>query len=843
VHRLLPTLLLLGALGTAQESDWSLRPPERPPAPQVRDAAWVRNPIDAFVLARIEDAGLAPASPAARIALLRRASYDLLGLPPRPEEIAEYVADTAPDAWERQVDRLLASSHYGEKQARHWLDLVRYAETNGYERDSDKEHIWRYRDWVIDSFNADKPYDRFVLEQLAGDELDEVTPETIVATGYQRLMIWDDEPGMGALQARYDVLDDLVSTTAQALLGMTLGCARCHDHKKDPIPQADYYRFMAFFHGLTDMSKDRIFTDIMSVEERAEYERQVAAKERDQAEVLAAIARFENDFLRKLQTHDASAQASTSDLADLRWRFYRDTWERLPEFDALLPEASGTSDNRLFDLAPASRDDAIGLVFEGKLLVPEDGEYEFRLDVHGGARLAVDGAIVVDRDGLHESGQTASGRCVLRQGAVPIRLDYFNRTGKPVLRVEWVDAGGERRRALSADHGAEVRVAELIHERGREVLDETQSQAWRALQRQHREVRERAIPRKQAAAAQESGPSPAVLHVHRRGNASSPGEAVEPAFPACLNPPPAVIPPPPPGAQSSGRRRALAEWIASPTNPRTARVLANRLWQQHFGRGIVRTANDFGGLGSGATHPQLLDWLACELIARGWSQKALHRLIMTSSTYRMSSQADERARSEDPTNDLFTRVELRRLSAEELRDSILVLTGQLNRQLGGPSIFVPMPKEALATSSRPDEVWGTSPREQTFRRSVYIKVKRSLITPILQSFDFPDTDTSCPERFTTTLPTQALAMLNSEFAQRHAADFAARLAAEAGDEPRAQIRLALRLATCREPRADEIESCARFLDGLRAEPEATAESALRTFCLMVLSLNEFAYVE
>jgi hypothetical protein len=529
---------------------------------------------------------------------------------------------------------------------------------------------------VIDAFNRDKPYDRFVREQLAGDELDDVTQETIIATGYHRLMIWDDEPGMSALQGRYDVLDDLVSTTAQAFLGMTLGCARCHDHKKDPIPQADYYRFMAFFHGVSDMSKDGIFTDIMSASEREDYERQVAAKKQDEDALLARIASLEADLAR--------------------------------------------------------------------------------------------------------------------------------------------------------GNGA-------LDEAGRESLSD--------LQRELRAVRERAIPRAQAAAVQESGPVPAALHVHRRGNAAVLGEAVEPAFPACLHPPPAVIPAPPAGARSSGRRRVLADWIASPDNPRTARVLANRLWQHHFGRGIVRTANDFGGLGSGATHPELLDWLAAELIARGWSCKAMHRLIMTSASYRMGSNADGKARREDPTNDLLTRVDLRRLSAEELRDSLLVLTGKLERQVGGPSIFVPMPEEALATSSRPDEVWGTSPLEQTWRRSIYIKVKRSLIAPILQTFDFPDTDTSCPERFTTTLPTQALAMLNSELVQGHAADFAARLAAEAGDEPRAQIRLALRLATCREPRGDEIESCARFLDGLREEPDMTPQLALRTFCLMVFSLNEFAYVE
>ena len=976
----------------ASTDSWSLRPVERPAVPTVDNPDWVQNPIDAFVLHRLEAAGLQPAPPAQRRQLARRAFYDLTGLAPTPAQMTAFLDDTRPGAFGRLVDRLLASPHYGEKWARHWLDLVRYAETNGYERDSDKRFIWRYRDYVIDAFNDDKPYDQFVREQIAGDELDQVTHESIIATGYQRLMIWDDEPGMGRLQARYDVLNDLVATTGEAFLGMTLGCARCHDHKKDPIPQKDYYRFMAFFHGVTDMSRDRIFTDIMTAPEREEYDRRVAEKERDEAAVLAEISTFETAFEAKLRAADGRAPAA-SDLADVRYRFYRDTWTRLPDFDALRPEASGTLANNRIDLAPATRRDAIGLVFEARLVVPADGEYRFSLATHGGARLTVGGTVVIDHDGDNRRHQTVTGTHPLIAGVVDLRVDYFNRRGEPRLSLSWAPAerppwrytvsapradtwaepgfddagwqlgsggfgspgtpgaeigtewtssaiwlrrefewngdpadlqlvahhdervevylngvlaaqadgyrtgygilplsddardtlrrgrntiavhcrnqvGGQYvhvvptprtiaastladaafgRRILSADDAAQRRagIAQRIAERGAELLTDTEREHYRSLQERHREVRRRRIPRKQAAAVQERGGKVAQLHVHRRGMAAAKGDAVEPAFPSCLHPPAADLPEPAADAASSGRRRVLADWIAAPANPRTARVLVNRLWQHLFGNGIVSTANDFGALGSGATHPELLDWLASEFVARGWSIKAMHRLILSSNAYRMSARSHpgstSRALERDPTNELRWRFDLRRLTAEEMRDSILALTGKLNLQIGGPSVFSRMPAAALATSSRPKEVWGTSPEPQANRRSIYVKVKRSLLTPILANFDFADTDTSCPQRFTTTLPTQALGMLNGEFANHHAAEFARRLRREASDED-GRIRLALQLATCREPRADEIADHRNFLADLRAGG-ASEEQALHNFCLMVFSLAEFAYVE
>jgi len=699
--------------GEPLRGEWRWGALEPPEPPRVADEAWVKSPIDRFLLARLEERGLAPAPPAEKIALLRRATYDLVGLPPTPEEARAFLADDAPDAYERLVERLLASPHYGERWGRHWLDLVRYAETNGYERDSDKPFVWRYRDYVIDSFNEDKPYDRFVREQLAGDELDEVTPESLTATGYYRLMIWDDEPPMGPLQARYDTLDDIVSTTGEVFLGMTLGCARCHDHKGDPISQVDYYGFMSLFHGVTDMSKDGYLVEVMSPEERAVYEERRAAKEREEAALLEELQALEERFARAFSERDPAAAPATPGGAD-----------------------------------------------------------------------------------------------------------------------------------------APTPIAERIEHEGAGALDEATVAQYRGARARLAAVQERDVPREMAPAVQEGGPDVPDLFVHVRGNPRVPGERVEPAFPAALHPPPLEIPRRPADASSSGRRRALADWVADPQNPMTARVLANRLWQQHFGRGLVPTPNDFGNLGLGCTHPDLLDWLACELIAGGWRLKRMHREIMLSSAYRMSSRAAPSSGPDgpgaaglelDPAGELFWRFSMRRLSAEELRDSMLAVSGQLNPKVGGPSFFSKVPAAVLATSSRPKEVWGESPEDETRRRSVYIKVKRSLLDPLLLAYDLADTDESCPVRFATTQPTQALSMINGAYVNELAVALAERLEREAPEGREAQVRRAIELACSRPATPEEVAENVAFMDEIAAE--GGPEDALRAFCLVALNLNEFVYLD
>jgi hypothetical protein len=621
---------------------WAFQKVKRPPLPAVKDPTWGINPIDRFILAGLEAKGLRPNPPAGKRELIRRLTYNLIGLPPTPEEVEAFVNDPSPGAYERLVDRLLDSPHYGEKWGRHWLDLVRFAETNSYERDNPKPNAWRYRDYVIRSFNADKPYDRFIQEQLAGDELPDAEAESVIATGYYRLGIWDDEPTDRDL-AKFDGLDDVVATTGQVFLGLTLDCARCHDHKIDPIPQRDYYRLLAFFHNVNHFNNGG-----------------------------------PGDEVRLVSRPDG-----------------RQT------FEYLAPEKPKDREE-LKQKPPANRDRAL---------------------------------------------------CVT-----------------------------------------------------------------------------------------EAGPKAPETFIMLRGNPHVRGDKVEPGFPQVLSDADPVLPTPPPGARTTGRRRVLAGWIASPDNPLTARVLVNRLWQYHFGRGIVRSSSNFGYQGDRPTHPELLDWLASELIANGWRMKPLHRLMVTSQAYRTSSRANAKALARDPTNDLFWRFDPRRLTAEEIRDSVITVTGTLNPKMFGPGIYVDIPQEVLAGQSQPGKGWGRSPPEEQNRRSVYVHVKRSLLTPILETFDLAEPDRSTPVRFSSTQPAQALAMLNGAFLNQEAALLADRLRREAGDNAARQITLALGLVTGRPPTETEIRRGMQLLEGLKKDG-VTADEAVKYFCLVALNLNEFVYLD
>jgi len=543
---------------------WSFQPVCRPAVPAAPGQGGGSNPIDSFIQAELAGKKLISNPPAARGVLIRRAYFDLIGLPPSPEEITAFERDPSPNAWPRLIDHLLALPQYGERQARHWLDVVRFAQSNGYERDGEKELAWRYRDYVVKAFNEDKPYNQFVREQLAGDELDEVTPDSIVATGFQRLGIWDDEPD-NKIQAEFDELDDVLSTTSTAFLGLTIGCARCHDHKVDPIPQADYYQLMAFFRNLS---------------------------------------------------------------------------------------------------------------------------------LGGPAKLSADSPNYVSLNG-HD------------------------------LPGEW------------------------------------------------------------ALAAKERGPVAPATHILLRGNPATPGREVQPAFLSVLNLPEPVLPAPRPEATTSGRRRALAEWIASPAHPLTARVMVNRLWQHHFGRGLVSTTSDFGRTGSRPTHPALLDWLAAEFMGNDWSMKKLHRTILLSTTWQQSSfTGNTAALAVDPDNNLLWRQNLRRLDAEALRDNILSISGTLNPKAGGRGFFPRLDGEVLAGQSRPGLDWEISPPEEVLRRSLYAYVRRTLPVPILDAFDYSNTTSPLSERPVTTVSTQALLLLNDAFIQEQAASLAGRLRRESGDGQR-----------------------------------------------------------
>ena len=840
------------AAGAEWQAHWAFRPVVRPPVPEATEQG---DPVDAFVAAGLAPRGLSRSPTADKETLLRRATYSVTGLPPTEQEMRLFLADNSADAWEKVVDRLLASPHYGEHWARHGLDLVRYAETNSFERDGVKPHAWRYRDYVIRSFNDDKPYDRFVIEQLAGDELPDPSADALIATGYYRLGLWDDEPA-DRLQARYDWLDDIVSTTGHTFLGLTISCARCHDHKIDPLPQRDYYAMLAFFNNVTPMSNrgDQIERPLFDGPDgKRHYDEALADLNRQRDAAQAAVTVLEDRFRQALEKEAAVGMAG-DDIDDLVFRFYRDTWQNLPDFDQLKHEDEGAVPGNLFDIgvAPSLRPDHFGYVFAGVLKVPADGDYTFSLDSDDGSRLSIDGRVVLEYDGIHGVGSPKTATVRLAAGRRSIRLDYFQGLDGKGLTVGW-SGPGFAQRPLSAGPrargAAKLDIAKAIRTDGERILGPAGKQDYDTKRAELESLKRKAVLVEQALVVTEHGPKAPETFVFYRGNPhadTKPEHLVEPAFPGILEPPDPEIVPPAAG-RSSGRRLALAKWIASPTNPLTARVLANRIWQHHFGRGIVRSPNNFGLMGDPPTHRDLLDWLAAELVAGGWRLKPLHKTILMSRAYRAASTAVPDSLAQDPLNDAFWRFDMRRLAAEEVRDSIHVASGGFNPKMFGPSIYPAIPQAVLATQSVPGKGWGTSPPEEQARRSVYIHVKRSLLTPILADFDLADPDASCPVRFTTTQPTQALGMLNGEFIHAQARVFAERVRREAGgtnaDQTAAMVRRAIEIALVRPATDAEVTQGVALVDDLETKDGVGPGRALELYCLMVLNLNEFAYLD
>ena len=845
--------------GAEWKEHWAFRPLVRPAVPAVADGGQpIPNPIDAFIRNGLARRGLDAPAPADKTALIRRATYDITGLPPTEQEVRDFLADDSPKAWEKVVDRLLASPHYGEQWGRHWLDLVRYADTNSFERDGNKPHAWRYRDYVIRSHNDDKPYDQFVVEQLAGDELPAPTSDSLIATGYYRLGVWDDEPA-DRLQSQYDWFDDIVATTGQVFLGLTVNCARCHDHKIDPIPQRDYYSLLAFFDNIAPMGKggDQIERPLFrDAAERQDYDQKVADLNRRRQEAQQAVTEIEKRFRVEWERQSAG-QVAGGDLDDLEYRFYRDSWTRLPAFEELKAEDAGPVPGQLFDIsvAPSLRPDFFGYVFTGFLKVPADGDYTFSLDSDDGARLTVGGQGIVEYDGIHGEGTAKTATVPLKAGRVAIRLDYFQGQHGKGLTVTWSgpDFAARRLSAAPASRKAAGKYFDLkqaIRIDGERLLGVDGKKEYDEKVKALEKLKKEEVHVDKALVVTERGPTPAETYVFYRGNPHAekkPENRVGPAFPSILKAKEPVIPTPAAGAKTSGRRTALARWLVSPDHPLTARVMANRIWQHHFGRGIVRSTSNFGMMGDPPTHPDLLDWLATELVADNWRLKPLHKLILMSQAYRAASTATAEALAADPLNDSFWRFDMRRLSAEELRDSIHVASGAFNPKMFGPGVYPAIPREVMAGQSRPGEGWGSSSPEEQARRSVYAFVKRSLITPILADFDLADTDTSCPVRFTTTQPTQALGMMNGEFLHQQARVFAERVRREAGGpdaaDVSAQVRRALEIALVRPVTDAEVANGVALIDKLDDTDGVSPSRAMELFCLMVLNLNEFAYLD
>lgn len=846
------------------KTHWAFQPVKHPAPPKVKAEAWVRNPIDAFVLANLEAKGLKPSPTATRRELIRRLTYDLTGLPPTPEEVAAFEQDKSPNAYEKVVDRLLASPQYGEKWARHWLDLVRYAETNSYERDNPKPHIHKYRDYVIRAFNEDKPYDRFVREQLAGDEMPNAVGDPLIATAYYRLGIWDDEPA-DPVQAEFDDLDDLVATTGQAFLGLTLDCARCHDHKLDPIPQQDYYRFVSFFRNINRFKNGGPTDETLyfaTIEQKKEYERAVAELAAKRQANLTALKAIEDAYRAKRPQLE-----NANDIAELKYRYFEGAWDKIPDFDALKPVATGTLESNFLALKPRKRDEEIGFVFEGFLNVPQDGEYTFFIDTDDGSRLTVAGKMLLEKGGGGQ-GMEKSATLSLTAGRVPFRVDYFQGKSPFGLTLAWGGPGFPRRPLSTFESCGAMGLPVLLGAELPLLFDKAKAEEYLALSREKTELDKQVVPVEMVLCVTEKGAKAPETFLLQRGDPHTPGDKVEPGFPVCAGGGKPVIPEPPADAKTTGRRTALADWMTSPDNPLTARVIVNRIWQHHFGRGIVRTPNDFGLQGAPPTHPELLDWLAATFVAgereegRGkskstqnselrtqdyncsWSFKKLHRLILTSNAYKQSSRANPVGLAKDPQNDLFWRFDMRRLNAEEIRDSLLAVSGNINLQMFGEPVYPEIAKEILAGQSRPGHDWYTEKMkpEDVNRRSIYIHVKRSLIYPMLASFDLPETDRPSAARFASTQPTQALTMMNSPLVNKQAEVLAARVRKEAGNEPKAFASRVLALVLQRTPAEAEITESVRLLERLK-QRGAKPEQAQTYLCLMALNLDEFFYLD
>ena len=835
---------------------WAFQPVRRPAVPRVRNGAWVHNPVDAFVLSKLEAARLQPNPTASRRDLIRRLSYDLTGLPPTPAEVAAFEADRAPSAYEKLVDRLLASPHYGEKWGRHWLDLVRFAETNSYERDNPKPYVTKYRDYVIRAFNADKPYDQFASEQLAGDEMPNATGDPVLATGYYRLGIWDDEPA-DKLQAEYDDFDDIITTTGQAFLGLTMDCARCHDHKLDPIPQRDYYRFLAVFHNINRFRNGGATDEaryFVSMDAKRDFEKKAAELEAKRKETLAKIAEAEAKLAAK-----GPQFYNPGDLSDVSYQYYERDWKRIPEFENEPVTGTGKLTPAFISIKPRQRNEEFAINFSGSLNVAADGEYGFKMASEGGYRLTIGGEKLLESFASDAGPVQKTATKRLKAGKVHFALIFNQRQKQHGLALTWSGPGFASRPLSALESCGQGELPVLLGPERDKLLDAPTAARLAELIDSQATLEKQAPPSEKVLCVTEGGSAPRETKILLRGVPTAEGDKVTAGFPICVSPDVPAVPVVPPGGKSSGQRTAFANWLTSPGNPLTARVIVNRVWQHHFGRGIVRTPNDFGLQGAPPTHPELLDWLASVFAepaaggagaqlatpyACGWSFKKLHRIILTSNAYKQSSRGSQAALEKDPRNDLFWRMDMRRLTAEEIRDSLLAVAGNINLAMFGPSVYPEIPKEILAAQSRPGKDWYSERMtpEDMNRRSIYVSVKRSLVYPLFSSFDLPETDRTAAFRFASTQPTQALGQINGALFNRQAAILAARAQKEAGAEPAAFAKRALSLTLQRSPTDLEIKEAVSLLNRL-VKRGAKPEQARTLVCLMALNLDEFLYID
>ncbi len=807
-HAVLILVLSAATVAAGDSGHWAFRPVVRPTPPAAHDAG--RNPIDAFVFAELKQRGLTPSPEADRRTLIRRVAFDLTGLPPTPEEVEAFVGDASPGAYERLVDSLLASPRYGERWARHWLDVIRFADSHGFEMNQPRPNAWRYRDWVIRSLNADKPYDRFVAEQVVGDALgsDE-------ATGFLVAGPWDQvkspDPVLTA-QQRADELHDLVSVTGSAFLGLTVGCARCHDHKFDPISQEDYYALKAVFAGVRH--GDRLVNDPAGTRRRAERAATLRAELGGLARRLDSLEPPADPGSTSPRRPAVNPVRNADRFAPTVARVVRFTAMATNQYEPCLDELE------VYTAGPAPRNAAR----DPGAKVRSSGDYP-RSDLHRLEHLT---------DGRYGNGRSwisnRAGRgWVEVEFPEPVTIDRVvwsrDRVGKyrdrlaVVYRVEVAAEPGRWKLVATSDDRAACGTAPELPRAAR----------WLAALRAgvERQLWEAETP-PMAYAGQFAPPEP--VHRLHRGDPTRPRELIAPGGPGSIGPRLHLA-----GAASErSRRLALARWLTDPRNPLTARVIVNRLWKYHFGTGIVDTPSDFGANGGKPTHPELLDWLAAELMrpAAGcspWSLKHLHRLIVTSATYRQSSRATDAGLRADAGGRLLWRYSPRRLEAEAIRDSILAVSGKLDLRMGGPGFDLFEPNANYVRVYTPK--WEFGP--ETFRRMVYWSKPRMQVDDTFGAFDCPDAGQIAPRRNSSTTPLQALNLLNSPFVLQQADFFAGRLKADTGGDVAAQVRRAFRLAFGRAPTNEE---CAAATKLVRAH-------GLPALCLALFNANEFVYVD
>lgn len=852
---------------------WAFQPVCRPVVPEVNDRAWARNEVDHFILAKLAEQKLTPSSEADRRTLIRRLSFDLLGLPPTQDAVAAFVADTDPRAYEKLVDQLLDSPHYGERWARHWLDIAHYADTHGFERDQRRDNAWPYRDYVIKSLNEDKPYDDFIKEQIAGDVIRPTDTNAAIATGFLAAGPWDFvgqvETGSPTLKraARADDLDDMVTQVMTATCGVTVNCARCHDHKLDPISQREYYQLWAVFAGVKRGER--------GIDSAASQREQLLAQRTTLRAALAKIQRSAISLADIVGGGDghgtgkpgagidpltgAAIAAKRAFVEGVKPNAYSPSPLKFVD-GVVVPDASplgtqiSTTGIVVKDVPKTSTQvwDAIRLGPVNAQFSTKLGDIEFNSADHSLLSLHANGAITFDLDELRAAGAPEEMKFTALAG-------YFGQTAREgasyyvyldgALAAHRVGIGREdglapidlpvppKTRFLTlmvTDNGNGISHDQICFADAQLVptstddLTNEERQELAKLETQLREV-EQSLSMLPATTKVYSvvSEAPPVVNLLHRGDPEQPRDAVVPGGLECLTGLSGAL-------QTEGnegtRRRALAEWIVHPDQPLTRRVLVNRLWHYHFGVGIVDTPSDFGFGGGRPTHPELLDWLASELKANNGSLKHIHRLICNSATYRQQSAADRKPeRDVDSNNRLLWRMNARRLDAETLRDTVLTVSGKLNPQMYGPGYRDFDYVEAYA----PVYNYVVADKPELWRRTVYRFVVRTTAQPFLTTLDCPNPANLTPSRNVTTTALQSLALLNNEFMLRQAGHFSQRIESEAGSEPRAQIERAWKLAFTRQPSETEVAAAEKLIQS----------HGLRQLCRMLLNANEFVHVD